>query len=68
MTFKEKILNDTSNYEVGDHWRFQHQTNTCLELNMDYPTFLKNMFILCSEGYFEPILDGTVCHFIILKK
>ena len=68
MTFKERVLYNTSNYEVGNHWRFQHQANIYSELKMDYPTFLKNMFVLCNEGYFESILDGNVCHFKILKK
>ena len=68
MEFKEKVLYDTSNYEVGDHWRFQHQEKTYIELNMNYSVFLENMFVLCAKGYFEPIKDGSVYHFRIMKK
>ena len=68
MTFKEKVLYDTRNYKEGDHWRFQHQAHTYAKLSMEYPIFLENMFDLCAEGYFEPIQEGSVFHFKILKK
>lgn len=68
MKFKEKVFYDTRNYNEGDHWRFTHQTNTRIALEMDCESFMKNMQSLCVEGYFEPYTDGSVTHYIIKKK
>lgn len=68
MKFREKVFYDTKDYNVGDHWRFNHQTNTRVALEMDYESFKENMQPLCVEGFFEPIIDGSVTHYIVKKK